>query len=510
MTKGDKDLRSNKTAYNATGVGALYGSATGKKWSLLKNESLKFTIKRADYNIGAASSFQLTNGDTEFLSVNAVSPFGEPTDTTGFQMDEVVRGQCLLTLASNTDSFAVGDILQTKVAKDTEVTAHPTSWANGVVRKIVSTSPVILSIDAFGDFPTAANSNTENVIYRGSTNLGVTSAFAANTVNGKVSFFNADYGRLRLTESTGNPVGTGTGLGFRAGDVLRSQDSATSCSVTAVTDPLIDAIELSTPYFSPKNTKVTWGMKTTSTAGVVSGFNAVLGNNRLELSKKQAKIFSKSNSAVKSLVLKGTITSQDKRIAPIFSLNDISASVELERINNLSTNEDQYAAGSAGARYLSKPMPASRPDGSAAERITVVLTAYVPSESGIKVYVRARNDNDAEQLDDKIFTELVQYAAVPKKNSSLGDKRDKVKLLYRLPVSTDDAYFTVNDTNLNVLKELKASPRSIKYRSGDNTIHSGIDHMQFKIVSTRPDGFGRDYTPEVSSLTAITQKVPIA
>jgi len=514
MVKGKKDFRSNKTAYAPTGIGKLYGSATGKKWAELKNETLKFQIKRADYNIGAASSFVLTNADTEFLNVNFVSPFGEPSATTGFQMDEKVRGQSLLTLGANTDSFAVGDILQSKIAKDETFDAHPTGYANGVVRKIVSTSPVILSIDAFGDFPTDANANNEQKVYRGTTELGTTSGFAANTVTGIVSFFNHDYGRLRLNESTG--VVAGSGLGFRGGDNtrdwVRSQDSATSAFIQSVADVNLDSIELITPYFSPKNTKVEWGVKTTSTAGVTaSSFLPVVGDNEIELSQYQKKIYSKSNRTAKSLIVKGTITSEDKRIAPIFTLNDISARVELQRINNSFGNE-QFAAGDATARYVSKVVPASRPDGGAAERLTAVLNLYCPSESTVKVYVRAKNNNDSEELEDKVFTELVNYASVPKKNSALGDKNDVVKRLYRFPKSTNDNYLTIGDTadaGANAIKELLTT-RKIKYRSGDDSTHSGIDRMQFKIVMTRPDGSGRDYTPEIKHMTTFTSKTPVS
>ena len=579
MIQGSKDLFTNKSAYISPGVGALYTSATGNVWAEAKNEYLKFQVQRKNYQVVVEgsdyeSSFVLSNGDTEFLNVNSVSPFGEPSATTGFQTDEVVRGQCLLTLASNTDSFAVGDILQTKVAKDTTFAAHPRAWANGVVRKLVSTSPVILSIDAFGDFPTAANSNTENVIYRGSTNLGVTSAFAANTVTGNVSFFNHHYGRLRLRESTGT---TATNAGFRGNDATRdwvkSQDTATSAFITSVIDPLIDSINLTTPSQIPNNASLRWGIKTTSTAGVTaSSYTPVVGSSKIELSSRQAKIYSKSNRTAKSIELKGTMTTFDASVAPVLSLNDLSAELELQRINATSANE-QLVQGDASSRYVTLQMPASRPNGDAAERLTAYTEIYHPQDSGVTIYVRAKNDNDSEALTDKPFTLMEKYFSTPKDNSALGDKTDLVRQLYRLPKSSNDNYLdatvsafasggtaaqkqvvvasgtglvagmsvsgtgvadntkvvTVSDatitvdinftgqvsgdlsfTNDNALKEMFLAPRAIKYRSGDGSTHQGIDQMQFKIVLTRPDGFGRDYTPEIHAFVASTTKTPVA
>ena len=583
MVQGKPDITTNKSAYITPGVGELYTSATGNVWAEAQNEYLKFIIRRKNYQIVVdgndyESSFVLSNGDTEFLNVNSVQPFGEPTSTTGFQMDEVVRGQCLLTLASNTDSFAVGDILQTKVAKDTEVTAHPRAWANGVVRKIVSTSPVILSIHAFGDFPTAANSNTENVIYRGSTNLGVTSAFAANTVTGNVSFFNHHYGRLRLLGSTGT---TATNAGFRGNDPLRdwvrSQRTATSAMITSVADPLIDTLELITPAQIPSNTSLDWGLKTTSTSGTTeTTYTPVVGGSKIELSSRQAKIYSKSNRTAKSLILKGTMTTLNSSVAPALDMTDISAQLELERINATEANE-QLVQGDASSRYVTGPLPASRPNGDAAERLTVKLVCYHPKDSGVSLWVRAKNDNDSVSLEDKPFTQMYNYFSFPKSNSTLGDKdyAGAVHHSYQIPISGNDNYLdkfitafssggtagqkqvvvasgtglvagmdvsgtgvadntkvvTVSGTTITVdidftaqvsgnlsftnddddaLKEMFAYPKAIKYRSSTGALHQGIDLMQFKIVLTRPDGYGRDYTPEIHSLYAVTTKTPVA
>ena len=581
MVQGQPDLSTNKSAYITPGVGKLYTSATGNVWAEAKNEYLKFRLQRKNYQVVVdgndyESSFILSNGDTEFLNVNSVSPFGEPTATTGFQTDEVVRGQSLLTINQGTTALAVGDILHSKVAKNTTVANHPRAWANGVIRKVVDNTngAYIVSVDAFGDFPTDANSNTENKIYRGAADIGTATAFTANTVTGKVSFFNHHYGRLRLLDSTGT---TATNAGFRGNDATRdwvkSQDTATSAFITSVADPLIDKINLTTPYFSPSKTTIDWGIKTTSTAGTTATtFTPVVGDTSIELSTKQAKLFSKSNRTDKSILLKATMTTTDASVAPVVSLNDISAEIELQRINATDDNE-QLVQGDASSRYLTLQLPASRPNGDAAERLNVWVKAYVPQEGGMSVYVRAKNDNDSVSLEDKPFTKLERYFTSPKSSSTLGDKSDHIRQMFRLPKSSNDNYLdaittafgsggaaaqkqvvvasgtgivagmsvsgtgvadnakvvTVSGNTITVdinftaqvsgnlsfsnddaLKEMFLAPRAIKYRSSTGAVHQGIDQMQFKIVLTRPDGTGRDYTPEIHALVATTTKVPVA
>jgi hypothetical protein len=61
----------------------------------------------------------------------------------------------------------------------------------------------------------------------------------------------------------------------------------------------------------------------------------------------------------------------------------------------------------------------------------------------------------------------------------------------------------------NVVRENSSNNGVIAYRSGDGSIHHGVDEYQVKVVFTRPAGKGTSYSPEVSALQIFTHKSPL-
>jgi hypothetical protein len=179
-----------------------------------------------------------------------------------------------------------------------------------------------------------------------------------------------------------------------------------------------------------------------------------------------------------------------------------------ERISSNSANET-FPAGEASARYISQPIRTN--DGRSvdpSERLNVVTSAYFPQESEIKIFARAKNDNDPEVITDKKYTEMVQYKAAPYPRSTLGDRGDKVKLSFRFAANTDGENFLgLSD---NALRENSSNNGVISYRSGDGSVHHGVDEYQLKVVFTRPDVRGTAHSPEISSLVVTSHKVPLS
>lgn len=503
------DVVTNKSAYSVPGLGDLFSSATGNNWAKMPNEALKFDIRQNAYTKSLTSTFELDNSNTEFLNVNAITPFGPSTATTGFQTDEIVRGTCLMTITHDAAiTIAAGDALKSKVAQlvpvyDTFINTNTdaSTWADGTVRSVVSepsTTSTIVQVDAFGNFPTSS-ANTHSTLYRSGVAIGVAAAFTANTVQGRVSFINTDYGRIRLSGSTGT-----TTHGFGASEYVRGQERGAGALITEVANIDIDALTINAPVFTPQFTKIDWQMKSTSLAGVTdTSFSAVQPNEKVVFAKDQIRIYSASNRDTKSLVIKGTMTTTDVRVGPTVDINDASVSVEQERINSTTANE-QYAAGDASARYVSQVVPASRPEGGAGEKFFFAVRGYMPKEGGVTVYVRARNENDPEPIEDKIFTQCEDYYTAPAEQSTLGNFTSSTTKLFRIFSATAATGFATT----NKLFENTDDTKIIAYESTDGSRYSGIDYIQYKIVLTRPDGKGRDYTPSIHSLTSVTHKRP--
>jgi hypothetical protein len=140
------------------------------------------------------------------------------------------------------------------------------------------------------------------------------------------------------------------------------------------------------------------------------------------------------------------------------------------------------------------------------ERINIVTSAYYPNESGIYLYVRAKNDNDSEPLADKNYTQMTIYDSYPKERSTLGDRGDKILLSHRISANTNGDNFLGTS---NLLRENTSNNGVISYRSGDGSIHHGIDEYQIKVVYTKPETRGTSYSPEIDNLAVEAHKAPL-
>jgi hypothetical protein len=205
-------------------------------------------------------------------------------------------------------------------------------------------------------------------------------------------------------------------------------------------------------------------------------------------------------------LVRGVFSTSDATVSPTIDADDVTVNASRERINDTSANET-FPSGGAEARYISKITRATNDVTSeASERLKIVTQAYLPNESGIELYVRVRNDNDAEPIDDKNFTQMTLYTTTPKSNSTLSNRSDQVFMHHRLSANSDGDNFLGAS---NLARENSGNNGVIAYRSGDGSLHHGIDEYQVKVVFTRPDGKGTAYSPEVSALNIFTHKSPL-
>lgn len=506
--KNSNDVSSNISAYIVPELKTLFGSATGNQWAQLPNEFLKCEIKYKTFSTlqelgGTKSTFQFENKDLDFLNVSEILPTGGSTYNSGFQMSETIRGECSMQIANN-QTINVGDVLQSRTAALGGAITDA-NYAIGTVRTVgaYTGGNLTISIDAFKDFSTTATANTNNVYFGSGISSG---AWCGNTVTfsdataptGRLVFVNGDFGRIRLEESDG---------GFVADKYIRGQEFGASAKIDAIVDPKIDSIDVNTVFDIPQGTVLSWDVKATSITGSLdSDWKPVTGSTRIDFDQDQKRIYSKSNSSSKSLLIRGTMYTSDSTVSPTIDIDDVTVNASRQRLSADSSNET-FPAGGAAARYVSKVIRAtSGVTGVASERLNVVTQAYFPAESGIELYIRTKNDNDSEPLTDKNFTQMALYKTTPTQRSTLGNRGDQVYLHHRFSANTDgDNFLGVS----NIVRENSGNNGVIAYRSGDGSVHHGIDEYQLKIVFTRPDGKGTAYSPEVSAVTVTAHKSPI-
>lgn len=504
------DTETGQRAFFPPNIGTLFGSATGNKWEKIPKEALKFTLRHQLYDTTATGTLVLENEDIEFLTLeqSTMVPRYKTTYNTGYQLNEVVRGECLMDITYTGTAPALGDGLRNKVALDGKPVSTTIAGSNldahygqGTIRKIISDDTVnkVLKVkaDVAGKFTLTAN------VYNSSgSKIGTSTAFTANTVTGQVALIEPGFGKLRLIDSTGTPT-----LGFKADEFVRGQTFGATAKVKSVDDIKLDKFSLRTAFNASQNTTLDWYMKATSISGAVdSSWSRITGGQTVEFDKNQKKVYSASNSTQKTLFVKAELKTEDSKSTPELTWHDATVRAETQRINHLSTNETN-PAGDADARYVSRIMDVSNPSSEApTERINIVSDAYLPQDSGIQMFIRVRNKDDSESIEDKNYTELNQYSFYPKATSTLGKKSDKIRLYHRISANTDgDNFLGVSNT----FRENTANNGVISYRSGDGSIHHGVDQAQLKIVYTRPDGKGTSHTPSISFVSVTSHRAPL-
>jgi len=520
------DVTSNINANFSPVLGSLYGSASGNVWSRLPNEAIKMFLSAENYVTNTTASFIFENEDLEFLNISDISPKGERISTTGFHVDEVVRGESLLTI-DHTQQLSVGDKIQNTFAKDNPTLITNTAFANGTIRAIGTagatattgtTGVVTVKIDACGEFDGA----NREALFIASTQVGLvgatgtTNGFAANACFGYVTFINNDFGRLRLDRSTADSTGESK---FQAGKYVRGQSFGASAKIDAVVDPKVDEIDIRSQFTAGNKTTLDWYMKTTDagTTTIDSSWERITGGKRVKFTDKAKQIYSKSNQSFKSILIKGEMSTTDKNVSPEAEVDEIAVVAKRQRINNSTANETQ-AAGSSSARFISKVLRSNNTNpvtgdatGQPSERIVVHCDAYYPEGSGITAYIRAKNDSDPEKISDKQYTLMSQ---VDTGRSVLGEMQDKSVIVFYPAANVAGDHFLeatagqLGTTGANNLR-MDNTDNIIKYQSSDGSIYQGINEFQLKILFTKPDNSGTAYAPEITDLTAITHDKPI-
>ena len=170
----------------------------------------------------------------------------------GFNQGEKVTAESVLRFANTNGAgaFSVGQIIQNHQAKIKA--ANTQLYANGVIRQIVAgaSGSTYVKIDAYGTFTASAN------VYIGTTKVGTTTSWAANTSSGTVDFYDQANLKLRLTNSTGS-FANGYMRGQVSGHTARITTTAPDNAVMSMTVPKVSVMKYA-------NTTSHWAIRSLS------------------------------------------------------------------------------------------------------------------------------------------------------------------------------------------------------------------------------------------------------
>lgn len=441
---GETDIATGVSINQDSAAGLLFTSTNDKAWTPYQDEDLKFTLFKTTFT-ASSGSVTLTNDNHEFLTT---------ANTAGiFLPDELVFSTTGTALSANVTIIPGNTVVTGNVNFQSIFTAdeYLVVEKGGIIEalKVASANTTALILV---DIPTNAVSGNATNVYRSPV--------------AKISYFNTreDTPTMVLKQSNAK-----TGLKFNNGDTFKGVTSKATTVGTLINLPI--------SFIQPNIYRSNFSKTRTDLLGILYDGSTTYNTNMSFKSNNYLAvptlIRSKSlNTASSDFFLQVSLdaTASNQDTSPMVDFKASKAIVYTYLINNDATNE-KLVSGNASSKYLTKIVTLA--DKMDAEDIRVILTAYKPTNSDIKVYVKLLASDDSTPFADGPWSELIKLADV---SSSAANRSDYVELSYVLDPTVQTAgngAYIVSDV--------------VKYISADGAIHQNFKKFAIKIVMMSPN-----------------------
>lgn len=389
------------------GDGVLFSSTNNSAWKSYQDEDMKFVLRRHVFN-QSTGTVTLTNNDHEFLTVNDITGRFNPGELIyqvaalqGVTQPGVNMGLNSATITGTDldDTYVVGDYIL--------VTAAGPSPRYDIFKVISVDSGTQLTLDKPASFTVSAGT-------------------AYPVVVGYLSYYNVrnpfEMHLERSSAKAGRTLSTGSDIvGFDSGSTANTAS--------------IDNINLS--YVQPMITRANDSVSSTLVSGTFvppadtnSTYTTALKfNDNNHFNKGGVVVYSKSNDPNKAKAFDFVIdlaNSGNSTSSPIVDVEVSKLIAYQYKITNTPAST---------SKYISKTIElAANLD---AEDIHVILTAYKPNGTDVKVYIRPQNAFDSDNFEsiDWIELELFEGVGVYSSTSNINDYRE---FKYRVASSDKD------------------------------------------------------------------------
>jgi hypothetical protein len=184
--------------------------------------------------------------------------------------------------------------------------------------------------------------------------------------------------------------------------------------------------------------------------------------------------------------------SESDLVSPVIDLISKSSLLIENKINANTTNE-HTRYGYADAKYVSKIVQLA--NGQEAEDIKVMMSAYRPVGTDVKVYVKFRNEADGEVFDSKVWSELSYQNGGEYVYSDPLDVTNYVEYELGLPTANVVAQGAFSNTTTGILQYTN---------SAGEIFYDGYKYFALKIVLTSDNSA---IVPRLNDVRAIALQV---
>ena len=420
------------------GDGVLFTSTNNSAWKSYQDEDIKFAIRRHNFN-SSTGTVKLTNANHEFLSLSNV-----------------------------TGRFTPGELVYQLLS-----TPSDTGITTAVGSKTITGGQNLDTVYAAGDYIRIVNtSSTKIQIHKIASITNGTTAVLETPPNegGAGTHMPVVAGELDLYDVQRNPYechiahsSATTTKQFNVGANLVGLDSTSTANVSAIND-----INLS--YIQPMIMKANDSTSRTSLAGTFvppsdtasTYLKPMQFNDNNHFSEKGVILYSKSNdpAGVKAFTINITMENGSNVTSTPFI--DIEASKLIAYQYKITNDADTTA------KYISKKIELA--EDLDAEDFNLILSAYRPSGTDIKVYIKAQNQYDFDDFDSLAWTELEKFEGVGS-YSTISNLRDYREFKYKIK-------------DANKTGSVESGPLTYTSQSG---IFEGFKRFQIRIDLLSPN-----------------------
>ena len=389
------------------GDGVLFSSTNNSAWQSYQDEDMKFTLRRHNFS-ASTGTVTLTNNDNEFFTLTDITP---SVTSNYFKTGEIVYQEKAL----NSATASTGGVTQgsTSVSQ----TQADQSYVIGDFVKINDGTNI--QIVQIANIP-----NADTIILKSPWPYADDStATILPVVKGNISNYDKRTpSKLQLEESSATAVKQFTALGAIIG-----YDSGVQATISTVDNITLSYVQPMIMRANDSVTNTTLDGTLVPPAAVNTTYtNTLAFNDNNHFSTQGAIVYSKSNDPSGSKAFDFIINMENGGNATSTPFIDIETSKLIAYQYTLDSDPAE------SSNYISKTVElASDLD---AEDLQVILTAYKPVNSDIKVYIKAQNAFDSSDLDSIGWTELELFEGVGTL-SSTSNIRDYREFQYRIPAT---------------------------------------------------------------------------
>ena len=460
---GEKDFdNTNVTITQDTNAGVLFTSTNNKAWTPYQNENLKFTIYAAKFT-STSGSVALTNKGHEFFSVSNINGTFQGAEDV-FTVSTSYASGTVSTTAGNNTIVGSGTFFPSQYAKDQHIIIN-----NGTSYEALQISGLV--------------SNTVMTTYGPAKNTSSNIAAHYKSPVGKLLYIDTKYpSRLILENST-----AAAGFTFQGGSSIVGEISGAVAQLKNVADlpisyiqPMIYHTDFAKTRTSLTASKLYDGSSTTS--------RNLQFNSTNYMSDGQYYIRSKSNNPSSSdftltIGLNNIAANTTIDTSPVIDHDISSVMIGEYVVNAANTANDTIDStelvglGDARAKYVSRMVELA--DGLDAQSIHVILGAYKPPGTDIRVYARMQSSTDIRAFSDMEWTRL---DIKPETNSvsSLANRYDYREFEYQPQTITSTAALV----NAGGARDLNGT---INYRDNTGALYNSYKYFAVKIVMLATD-----------------------